>query len=65
MLVLTRSTDERIVIEGPGIPGKIVITVVQIRSNKVRIGVAADRSIRIDREEIHDDRHPERDRGDR
>jgi carbon storage regulator CsrA len=56
MLVLQRNTNERIVIEGG-----IVITVVTIgcRGNGtrfVRLGVDAPRSVRVDREEIDQQR---------
>jgi carbon storage regulator CsrA len=50
MLVLSRRIDERIVIDG----GRIVIMVVDMKNNEtVRIGVTADPSIRVDREEVH------------
>ena len=48
MLVLTRRVGEQIVIDG-----KILITVTAITGNKVRIGVTAPDSVRVDREEIH------------
>ncbi len=49
MLVLTRRTGESIVI-GNGIK----LTIVNIGPGRVKIGIDAPRSVRIDREEIHD-----------
>ena len=48
MLVLTRRPGEQLIIAGD-----IVVTVVAIEGNKVRIGVDAPRSVRVDREEVH------------
>lgn len=53
MLVLSRAKDERIMI---GEEGEIVITVVEIRADKVRLGITADRKIPVHREEIFDAR---------
>lgn len=50
MLVLSRKKDERIVIAG----GEIVLTVVEIRGDKVRLGVAAAKDISIHRGEVQD-----------
>lgn len=47
MLVLSRKTSEKIVIDG-----KIVVTVVKIDRNQVRIGIEAPGDVRIFREEI-------------
>lgn len=47
MLVLSRKRDERIVIGD-----NIVITIVDIRGDKVRIGVEAPASVPVHREEI-------------
>jgi carbon storage regulator len=53
MLVLSRHRDERIVI------GKnIVITVVEVRGDKVRLGIQAPGHIPIHREEIFEIVHP-------
>lgn len=49
MLVLSRKRDERIVI-GPD----IVITVVDIRGDKVRIGIEAPQSVSVHRQEVFD-----------
>lgn len=49
MLVLSRRINERIMI-GDGIS----ITVVEIRGDKVRIGVDADKSIPVHRQEVYD-----------
>ena len=48
MLVLSRKKDESIVIDD-----KIVITVVEIRGDKVRLGIQAPREVPIHRSEIH------------
>jgi carbon storage regulator len=51
MLVLTRRVNETIVIEGG-----IRVTVVAIKGDKVRLGIEAPESVRVDREEVHDRR---------
>jgi carbon storage regulator len=48
MLVLTRRVGEEIIING-----EVCITVVAVRGDKVRIGVTAPRSVRVDRREVH------------
>ena len=48
MLVLSRHRDESIIIGDD-----IVITVVDIRGDKVRIGIAAPAEISVDRYEVH------------
>lgn len=48
MLVLSRRVGEQIVIAGG-----ITVTVVEIKGNQVRLGVTAPKSIRVDRDEIH------------
>lgn len=52
MLVLSRQRDERIVI-GEG-ASQIVITIVDIRGDKVRIGIEAPREVPVHREEVYD-----------
>lgn len=49
MLVLTRRVGEEIVIDG-----QIRIRVVELSRSKVRIGVEAPHSTRVDRQEVHD-----------
>jgi carbon storage regulator len=49
MLVLTRSKDESIVIGG-----NVVVTVVEVRGDKVRLGFEAPREISVNRLEIHE-----------
>ena len=50
MLVLSRKRQESIVV-GRG-PGRIKLTIVDIRGDKVRIGIDAPREMEIDREEV-------------
>jgi carbon storage regulator len=54
MLVLTRHCGEQLVIAGD-----IVVTVVAIEGNKIRLGVDAPKSIRVDRQEVHSRRMAE------
>ena len=49
MLVLARKRDEQIVIGD-----NIVVTVVDIRGDKVRLGIAAPMDVPVHRSEIHD-----------
>ncbi|MFN8051676.1 MAG: carbon storage regulator CsrA [Acidimicrobiales bacterium] len=48
MLVLSRRTNESIIING-----NITVTVLEIRGDHIRIGIDAPREITIHREEIH------------
>jgi carbon storage regulator len=48
MLVLTRRCGEHLVIDND-----IVVTIVAIEGNKIRLGIQAPPSIRVDRAEIH------------
>lgn len=47
MLVLTRKTNETIVIDG-----QIEVSVIQVRGNRVRLGIKAPASVSIERSEI-------------
>jgi carbon storage regulator len=47
MLVLSRKTDETIVIDG-----RIEVTVVQIEGGRVRLGITAPREVSIRRSEL-------------
>ena len=49
MLVLSRKTDQKIVIND-----QIVLTVVAIRGDKVRLGIEAPPNVPIHRKEIYD-----------
>jgi carbon storage regulator len=51
MLVLSRRIGEQIVIDGD-----IHITVAAIQGNKVRIGVSAPPTVRVDRQEVNERR---------
>jgi carbon storage regulator len=52
MLVLTRRIDEEIVIDG-----EIRITVLDIRGERVRLGITAPRSVRVMRQEVYAREH--------
>ena len=49
MLVLSRKKNESIVIAND-----IVITVVEVRGDKVRLGIEAPKDVPVHRQEIHD-----------
>ena len=49
MLVLSRKRDESIIIDGG-----IVITIVDIRGDKVRLGIEAPASVPVHRKEVYD-----------
>lgn len=57
MLVLSRKNSETICIDG----GRIVVTVVDIRGDRVRIGVTTDKSISVHRGEVQAEIDDERD----
>ena len=48
MLVLTRSTGERLIIN----EGQITLTILDVRGNQVRVGIEAPKDVSIHREEI-------------
>jgi len=50
VLVLSRKVDERIIIDN----GKIVVTVVDVRGNKVWLGFEADKKHTIHRDEVQE-----------
>lgn len=55
MLVLSRKNDEQIVIDAfdaEGSPVQVWVTVVEIRGDKVRIGVDAPKSVPVNRSEV-------------
>lgn len=54
MLVLSRKKNESIVIDD-----KIVITVVEIRGDKVRLGIQAPKEVPVHRSEVHAAIHSE------
>ncbi len=54
MLVLTRRIGETIVVDGD-----IRVTIVSVKGDKVRVGIAAPDFVRVDREEIHERRATE------
>jgi carbon storage regulator len=51
MLVLTRRLGETIVIDGG-----ISITLVAVKGDRVRIGIAAPKEMTVDRQEVHERR---------
>lgn len=53
MLILTRKKDEKIVVGDPDAGNQIVITVVDIRGDKIRIGIDAQRDVPIHRLEVY------------
>jgi carbon storage regulator len=48
MLVLTRKVGEQIVIDD-----NIILTIVAVDGNKIRLGIQAPKSVRVDRAEVH------------
>ena len=48
MLVLSRKKNESIVIDG-----KIIVTIVEVRGDKVRLGIEAPRDVAIHRSEVY------------
>jgi carbon storage regulator len=52
MLVLSRKKNEKIVINND-----IIITVVEIRGDKIRLGIEAPKDVPVHREEIWDSIH--------
>ena len=48
MLVLTRTEEQELIIGD----NKVCITILEVRGNKVRIGIEAEKDITIHREEI-------------
>ena len=51
MLVLTRKIGETIIIDGD-----ITVTVVEVANGRVKLGVVAPKSVRVDRSEVRDQR---------
>jgi carbon storage regulator len=47
MLILSRKTDEKIVIDD-----NIVITIIGVRGDQVRIGITAPETVKVFREEV-------------
>ena len=59
MLLLSRRVGEKIIIAGD-----ICITVVEVNGERVRVGVTAPKSVRVDRDEVHRRRELEVQAGD-
>ena len=51
MLVLSRRIGEEIVIDG-----QIRVVVVAVRGDRVRLGICAPATVRVDRQEVHERR---------
>jgi carbon storage regulator len=51
MLVLTRRLGETVVMDGG-----IQVTVMAVQGDKIRLGIIAPLSVRVDRKEVHDRR---------
>lgn len=51
MLVLSRHRGESIII---GTKGDIVVTIVEVRGDRVRLGIDAPKNVPVNRSEIHD-----------
>ena len=61
MLVLTRRTDETIMIGDPKKPEECIeVVVVEVRGDQVRLGVQAPRETTVDRKEIWEQKQEER-----
>lgn len=54
MLLLSRRVGEKIIIAGD-----ICITVVEVSGERVRVGISAPKSVRVDRQEVHERRQAE------
>lgn len=55
MLVLSRCKDESIMVGE-----KVEITIVDVRGNKVRLGITAPRSVPVHRKEVYEAIHREK-----
>ena len=61
MLVLTRRTDETIMIGDPKKPEECIeVTVTGVKGDEVRIGVNAPRAVAVDRKEVWEQKQGER-----
>lgn len=54
MLVLSRGKDESIMVGE-----SVEVTIIDVRGNKVRLGISAPRSIPVHRKEVYDAIHSE------
>ena len=57
MLVITRKKNEQLVVTPPGGRGNLVLTVVEIRDDKVRIALECGRDWEVHRKEVWDQLH--------
>jgi len=54
MLVLSRKVNQRIMLtQGPN---PIIVDVLEIRGNRVRLGISAPKEFTIDREEVYNEK---------
>jgi len=49
MLILSRNTNEQIVINN-----NVIVTIVEVRGNRVRLGIEAPKSVSVHRKEVYD-----------
>ena len=64
MLVLTRKTDQSILIGDPnGGTEPIEVVVVEVRGDQVRLGIVAPRNVAVDRAEVRADKLAQRPTG--
>jgi carbon storage regulator len=54
MLVLTRRPDEGLVLTVPGLAEPVVVTVLAVEGDKVKVGIAAPRTVTVLRQELCD-----------
>ncbi len=52
MLVLSRKKNQRFVI-GDG-PDAVTVTVIEVGSGRVRLGISAPKEVRVDRQEVRE-----------
>ena len=59
MLVLSRRTNEKLIIETTD--GVVVVVVTRVKGDTVRLGIDAPRTVRVWRKELHDSAEAEDD----
>lgn len=52
MLIVSRQRDQKVIVEtSPGVT--VSVQIIDIRGDKVRVGIEAPKSMRVDREEVY------------